>query len=479
MVMEGNRERSLDRLINSSPDPIWLIDKELRLVIANKAFLESVHKDYGVRIREGDPVLFTEINEDYREIWKRLFDKVFQGERVTIEYPDEGGIYKEGFYFDLGLNPVYDEQGDIAGIGCFTQDITQRKKTADLINRSRSELSEAQKLAQSGTWSFDIITSKTTWSEGIYHVFGIDPGTTAEITESFFHLVDEADQGRVHRARSLSRSHGIPFDIEFGITTPSGEKRIIQSIGRSERDATNKIIRVFGTAQNITERKRAEEEIKASYQQFQELTSRSREILEEERTRIAREIHDELGQQLTSLKMDASWISNTIPEKDREIQEKLLNMIALIDDTVKTVRRISSELRPGILDDLGLLAALEWHAEEFEKRTGIVSHFVSELNDFNPEGKLATSIFRVYQEALTNIARHAGATRVETVFEKKEGHIRLTIKDDGQGFNLKEVKSRSSLGLIGMKERALMFQGDLVIEHNAPKGTIVILKIPF
>jgi len=475
----GERERSLYALINCSPDPIWHIDKELKLVIANKAFLEAVYKDYGVRIRVGDPVLFSEIDEGYRQNWKRLFDKVLTGEGVTIEYPDQGGIYKEHFNFDVSLNPIYNEQGDVDGIGCYIFDITKRTKAADLISKSRSELAEAQKLAQCGSWSLDLVTNKMTYSEGIYDVFGADHKTFLEVHDSFGHLVDEGDRDRLLLARLQLLKDGKQVDTEYGITTESGERRIIQSFGHCERDASGKIIRLFGTAQNITAQKRAEVEMKASYQRLQELTCHLQQVREEERTRIAREIHDELGQQLTFLKMETSWIGRNMAAKDKVIQEKLFAMTSLIDETVKTVRRISSELRPGILDDLGLLAALEWHAQEFEKRTGIASHFFSELNDFNTERTLSTSIFRVYQEALPNIARHANATRVETVLEQKEGYIRLLIKDDGEGFDLNEVKTKRSLGLIGMKERALMFQGELVVERNKPKGTIVLLKIPF
>ena len=155
-------------------------------------------------------------------------------------------------------------------------------------------------------------------------------------------------------------------------------------------------------------------------------------------------------------------------------------MISLIDDTVKTVRRISSELRPGILDDLGLIPALEWQCQEFEKRTGITSHFYTDLlSDFNPEGNLATNIFRVFQETLTNVARHAQASIVETSLTRKGNDIVLRVKDDGVGFDMEEAKKKNSLGLIGMRERALLFRGELTFESEKEKGTVVILKVPF
>jgi signal transduction histidine kinase len=153
-------------------------------------------------------------------------------------------------------------------------------------------------------------------------------------------------------------------------------------------------------------------------------------------------------------------------------------MISLIDDTIITVRRIASELRPSILDDLGLIAALEWQGQEFEKRTGVKSYLNHDILDFNPEKELSTTIFRVYQEALTNITRHAHATQVETTIEIKDNYITLIVKDNGCGIDLNNVNYKNSLGLIGMKERALLFKGDLTIECGKSKGTIIILKIP-
>ncbi len=229
---------------------------------------------------------------------------------------------------------------------------------------------------------------------------------------------------------------------------------------------------------DISSRKKAEEEIKNTTEQLRQLTSRLQHIREEERTRIAREIHDELGQQLTGLKMDASWIGKKTAIEEESLQKRIAGMISLIDDTIITVRRIASELRPSILDDLGLIVALEWQAQEFEKRTSITSYFENHTTDFNPEKELSTTIFRVYQEALTNITRYAQATEVKTTIETKEGDIVLTINDNGCGFDVDEVKTKNSLGLIGMKERALLFNGSLIIESQKLKGTTITLKIP-
>ena len=140
---------------------------------------------------------------------------------------------------------------------------------------------------------------------------------------------------------------------------------------------------------------------------------------------------------------------------------------------------MAMDLRPSILDELGLIAALEWQGQEFQKHTGIQSKFLANQMNCDPEKNLSINIFRVYQEALTNIARHANATLVETILKQEDNHISLVVKDNGEGFDLNEVKKKNSLGLIGMKERAAMFHGDLIIESNKPRGTVIILKVPY
>ena len=266
-------------------------------------------------------------------------------------------------------------------------------------------------------------------------------------------------------------------DVTADFCTKDGKKIPYYFNGRKAIfDRTEYLI---GMGIDITDRIEAENKLRERTEEIQRLTAHMEKVQEEERTRIAREIHDELGQQLTGLKMDASWIGKKISSEDPAVRQKLSTMISLMDETVKTVRRISSELRPGILDDLGLIPALEWQSQEFEKRTGIKSIFHAGLKYFSPERNLSTNIFRVYQETLTNVARHSQATQVETTFDENDGNILLLVKDNGIGMNKKEASVKNSLGLIGMRERALLFNGELTIESEKEKGTLVMLKIPY
>jgi len=235
---------------------------------------------------------------------------------------------------------------------------------------------------------------------------------------------------------------------------------------------------------DITEQKRAEEELKSSREQLRELAAHIEAIREEERTRIAREIHDELGQALTGLKMDLSWLEKRIAEARRGIaletlQKKIDSMKVLIDATVQSVRKISTELRPGILDDLGLMPAIEWQASEFQSRTGIRCVFSAKVPDDLPlDEKRSSAIFRIFQEILTNIARHANASRVDICLKKTTDHLVLDVKDNGRGFTEAESYNLKSLGILGMRERTLLLGGEFSVEGIPYGGTTVTVRIP-
>jgi signal transduction histidine kinase len=199
---------------------------------------------------------------------------------------------------------------------------------------------------------------------------------------------------------------------------------------------------------------------------------------EEERTRIAREIHDELGQALTALKMDLSWLRKRLGPEAGMFEAKTDSMEKVIDDTITTVQRLSGELRPGILDDLGLAAAIEWQAGEFEKRTGILCRVQVSPENMTLDRERSTAVFRIFQEALTNVARHAHATKVAVSLEQEEARVNLTVVDNGRGITEKEMSSSKSFGLLGIRERVRFLGGDIVIEGRPKKGTTVRVAIP-
>ena len=231
-------------------------------------------------------------------------------------------------------------------------------------------------------------------------------------------------------------------------------------------------------ANNITEKHSAEEKLKESYEAIRTLTGYLQNVREEERLHISREIHDELGQLLTVLKMDVSWLNKRIEPDNIPAKEKLSEILSLVDTTVKSVRRIASELRPSLLDDLGLYAAMEWHLEEFERRSGITKELIIPETELELPDTLKIGIFRIFQESLTNVARHSGAKNVSVSLLQKDNQLILTIRDNGIGFEEEPMTTQKTLGLLGMKERSMMMGGQYKITSVKGEGTTVTVIIP-
>jgi signal transduction histidine kinase len=232
---------------------------------------------------------------------------------------------------------------------------------------------------------------------------------------------------------------------------------------------------------DITAQRMVQERLKTSNEELRALASHLQVIREEERAAMAREVHDELGQQLTGLKMDLSWISRKWKAEANEgLLKKVQVTISLVDDAIRTVRRIATELRPSILDDLGLLAALEWQGQEFEKRSGIRTVFRSEFKTVAAGPAVSIGLFRICQESLTNVGRHSGASHVWITLSSTQEGLELKITDDGKGIDPEKIRAGApkTLGLLGMKERALMMRGRLDIDSEKGNGLTLTVTVP-
>ncbi len=231
--------------------------------------------------------------------------------------------------------------------------------------------------------------------------------------------------------------------------------------------------------QEIDERKKAGKELGKFHEQLRNLSAHLQSVREEEREKIAREIHDELGQTLTALKMELSTLANKLYPDHKPLLEKAKSMTKIIDKTIQSVKRICAELRPAILDHFGLPAAIEWHVEEFESRTGIKCDVSIEPKEINIDQDLSTALFRILQEALTNVVRHANATEVGISLKGEEGKIVLKVSDNGKGITKKQISDPiNTFGLIGVKERVHYFGGEIEIKGIRNKGTTLIVNIP-
>jgi PAS domain S-box-containing protein len=229
----------------------------------------------------------------------------------------------------------------------------------------------------------------------------------------------------------------------------------------------------------IGERERAEQRLKISRDELRALTARLETVREEERKSVAREIHDELGQACTAIKMDLALISGKAQKRQTRLKSKIASTLQVVDEMIATLRRISSELRPRPLDDLGLSAALEWQSQEFERRTGVSCQIILPQQPVMLDPERSTAVFRIFQESLTNIARHSRATRVDARLDTSPELLTFEVRDNGCGFDAEAAKAGSSLGLVGMRERALLLNGELRIESVPGSGTTLTLRIPF
>jgi len=265
----------------------------------------------------------------------------------------------------------------------------------------------------------------------------------------------------------------LEFDVRF--TTKEGQEAIANtSAVMFELDGEPCYLWV---ANDITERKHAEEALRA-------LTARLHSAREEEGTRIAREIHDELGGILTGLKWDLEKIDKTLNSHSDgshlfEIHNRINGMTTLIESTINTVRRIASELRPGVLDDLGLVAAIEWQIEQFQARSGLKCHWTNNASDIELSRERASAVFRILQEILTNVLRHARAANLYVRLGRNQNYFELEVRDDGQGITESQRQNSGSLGLLGMKERALLVGGEVHITGKEGGGTTVLVRVPF
>jgi len=271
------------------------------------------------------------------------------------------------------------------------------------------------------------------------------------------------DRGHSHTETDERRLDGTPMRIE-------GDYMVIH-------DERGWIAGHFGIQRDVTDRHQATEKIRASSEQLRALASRLQKVREEERTTIAREVHDELGQALTGLRLDVSWMRHRLP-RNHEALAQCTSIIQQIDGSLAAVRRIATALRPSILDQLGLAAALEWQGQEFGTRTGTAVEMDVTTDGSSIADDIGSSVFRILQESLTNVTRYASATRVSIHMHHSAQELTLTVADNGVGFAPEQLDGTGSLGLLGMRERALACGGELGIISAPGEGTVVSLRVP-
>jgi PAS domain S-box-containing protein len=287
-------------------------------------------------------------------------------------------------------------------------------------------------------------------------------GAHREHVEQFGHTGETSRRMGDPRVLYGVRANGVEFPIEASISQHS----------ESGRRHFTVILR------DVTERARADEALRRSREELRELSAAAHTAREQERRRVAQELHDELGQALTALKLDVAWMLGHLSAGSPTLADKLDAMQGQLDATVAATRRISSDLRPLMLDDLGLIPAAEWLAQNFSERTGIPCNLRIRPPDMELAEPHASALYRILQESLTNVARHAEANRVDIAIERIDGALKLTVRDDGRGFSTVEVRTQKTYGLLGLRERTVLLGGEANIASEPGRGTTIEVRIP-
>lgn len=310
----------------------------------------------------------------------------------------------------------------------------------------------------------------------VEEVFGWKPEELIGKSVTLFYRNEkEAEQIGSHFYSTLE--HQRTFVSEFNCRRKDG-RDILCRMRSARIGEALKQRRIVITYEDITDQRMAEQELANSREKLRNLSLHLQSVREKESTRIAREIHDELGQSLTALQMDLAWLSVSIPQAGPALTAKIQRMKNVVDSTIESVHRISTELRPILLDDLGLIAAMEWQVGEFQERTHIPCDSRFDLKESIVEKDLATAIFRIFQETLTNIVRHAHATHVRVRLLQKGNELRLDVSDNGIGITEKDIDNPASFGLVGIRERVNPWGGTVDITGKPYKGTKVGVRIP-
>jgi PAS domain S-box-containing protein len=405
-----------------------------------------------------------------RAAWAACFD-AGQARFETDERRLDGSLIRiEGEYICM-----YTPDGRITGHFGVQRDVTERYLADAALRASETRFSAAFRLAP-----FRLTINR------------LDDGRFLEVNDAF--LVDL----RRTRDEVIGRT-----SVELGLwADPSMREHYIERLRREgtivelefagyERDGRREITQLNSTlielhgvpcvltiAHDVTDRRIAEEKLERSERQLRALAARQQQTREQERRVIAREIHDELGQVLTGVKFDVAWSHHHLPDSAPAVRDRLSGALQRIAEAMNAVRRIATELRPAVLDDLGLIAALEWQTTQFAASTGVRITTTFPPTDPPLDSEGCTAVFRIVQEALTNVARHAGASAVHVALRATESQVRVVVRDDGRGITPSEQSNPHALGLVGLRERALAIGGTITIAGTPTRGTEVLLVLP-
>jgi PAS domain S-box-containing protein len=468
-------EVRLRAILDNSPNLVFLKDTQGCYLHINRQFERAFHISRKAIMGKTDMEVFpAEQAAAFRANDLKVFQAGFPLEFEEIALHDDGPHTSIVSKF-----PLFDEDGKLYALCGITTDITQRKAMEEAVRQAEEKYRDIFENAVEGMFQSTTSGRYLSANSALARMFGYS--SPEELVRSVTDIAREifVDQDSRRELIRLVELQGAVKGFEYELCRKDGSTIWVSESMRAVRNEQGETLYYEGTKEDITERKRAEEELQRTLGQVRTLSRRLEIVREDERTRIARELHDELGVRLTCLKMDLSRLQPSMNEASRpKLEEKVLSMIEQVDTTIAAVQGLVAELRPGVLDDLGLVAAIEWQCLDFERRSGIRCLLDSKQEDIPLDSAKATVAFRICQEALTNVVRHARAKEIRVHLEKLDRELLLEIHDDGQGIVPEKVTAATSLGLLGMRERAGAVGGTLEIVGRSGQGTTVTLRLP-
>jgi PAS domain S-box-containing protein len=480
-ITEAERQR-YQELFDFAPDGYLVTDTAGVIQEANHAAATL----FAVEQRQlvGKP-LSVFVAKDEQRTYRTQLNRLLQLDRVQDWEVRLQPTKSPSFLVAITAATVHDSQGRVVSLRWVIRDTTERKRAEQALQESEERLRAIFDQAAVGIAQLSPEGAVLLANQRLCDMLGYTPEEL--LTRAWQEIIHPDDRAR--RREYLRRL------LAGEIRAYMGEKRYIRKDGTYLwGHVTASLVRelsgapkyIVSVVQDIAERKRAEEKTRQAEQtlrsfqeQLRDLATHLQERQEEERRCIAREIHDELAQTLTALKIDTSWLMRRLDKAPRAVQERLKEMGALLETLVNSVRRIGTELRPDVLDDLGLTAAIEWQLQDVHKRTGIDYELSLPSEDIPLDQGRATAMFRIFQEALTNVLRHAEASKAVVRVMQQADALLLEVADDGKGITPEQLTDRTSLGLLSMRERALLWGGELTIQGKAGEGTRVTVRLPY
>jgi PAS domain S-box-containing protein len=475
LAVFGQEQVLLRLFIEHAPVALAMFDSQMRYLYASQRWLV----DYGLGDRDLRGLshydVFPEISAEWKDAHRRgLAGEVIRKEADRFERAD--GTLQ---WVRWELRPWNDAAGKVGGIVIFTEDISERKNAEEAMQESQDKLQGIVGSAMDAIISVNEQQRIVVFNRAAEKIFG------CVASEAIGTTLDRFIPAALRAGHS---EHIRRFGLE-GVTTRSmtspailtalrtgGEEFPIEATISHVQAGGEKLFTVI--LRDITERKRAENKLRWSEDQLRALAARSQTASERERLRIARELHDQLGLALTSMKMDLNWILRKHEKGENNWIPMVQDSIKAVDSTIALVRRLATELRPRMLDTAGLAPAIEWHVAEFQRHTGIFCTAQVSEDTFGFSSDQRIEVFRICQEALTNVARHSRAKHVLVTLAREQDQAILTVNDDGVGFLVDELVNTPALGIVGMRERAVLLSAQLHIESAPANGSTITLRVP-